>query len=160
MEEFNYKVNESTRKFIEDDFKERFKKTGNSILLEKPFQKVAEYYIRQNVPAYLRTQNVLSSNSDAIKLMQKTLDEFIYKIESKELGWQYLLRKDGYECIKLFDNVGENIIDYSYRDPTQKPPITVELQVKNMLNRWISEMNNEKETELNKEDESKDENIE
>ncbi|MCS7109769.1 MAG: hypothetical protein NZ903_03160 [Candidatus Micrarchaeota archaeon] len=144
MEEFNYKVSEVTKRFIEDDFKERFKKTKNSILLEKPFQKVAEHYVRQKVPAYLRTEYALKNNPDAIKLMKRTLDEFLYKIESKELGWQYVLRFDGYEATKLFDESGEIVIDYSY-NTSINPAITEEIKAKNFIRRWAKIVENESE---------------
>lgn len=142
-DELNSKVKETTRKFIQEYFNERFEKTRNSILVEKPFQKVAEHYITQNVPAYLRTRNALSSKPEAIAIMRKALDEFLYKIESKELGWQYVLKKDGTSWIKFFDEDGEHLIDYKHgqNNVYENVVITEELKTKNMLDRLISSLN-------------------
>ncbi len=135
MEELNSKVVETTRKFIRNEFQERFKKTRESILLEEKFQKVAEFYIRREVPACLRTEKALTSNSDAILKMKKEIDSFLYKIKSKELGWQYVLRKDGQEYLKLFDETGELIIESNFYHNVQEF-VTQEQQISNMLKRW------------------------
>lgn len=144
-EEFNSKVVETTQSFVQKELEERFKKTGNSILVEKPFQKLTCHYISRIVPAYLRTEKALSSNPEAITEMKKAIDEFLYKIESKELGWQYVLYKDGQEFLKLFDEYGENIIDH--KQIKINKIITKEQQLNNQLKRWFPKKNVEEKEE-------------
>jgi len=111
-EEFNYKVTETTRNYIKEKLEREFKKTGNSIYVEEPFLRLVVHHVTQNVPAYLRTENAVKTNPQAVLELERTIEKFLYDIESKKIGWQYCLKKDGHEELKLFNENGNiEIID-------------------------------------------------
>lgn len=115
MEEFNTKKNRAnavTREYIDQKFEIEFKKTGNRLLMEDPFKKVAEHYISQNVPAYMRTRTALMTNPDYFSKFENELNKFLAKIETGRISWFYCKKTNGSFYLKYFDEEGaEFLID-------------------------------------------------
>jgi hypothetical protein len=141
-EEFNYKVAETTRNYIKEKLEKEFKKTGNSIYVEEPFLKLVVHHVMKEVPAYLRTEDAVKTNPQAILELERTIEKFLYDIESKRIGWQYCLRKDGHEELKLFNENGiTEIIDYN-NNPQISRRVSEEEKFSNLMKRVMKDIKN------------------
>lgn len=113
MGEFNEpknRPNAVTREYIDQKFEIEFKKTGNRILMEDPFKKVAEHYVAQNVPAYMRTRKALMENSDYFSKLETELNKFLVKMETGKIGWFYCKKTNGSFYLKYFDEEGQEFL--------------------------------------------------